>query len=126
MIGVAARPGYRRRAGRERLYAILVGCLLAGGVLFGPRPLPERRGTVKEGARRTAELEPWPGLGVAGRAAWFQPPAPGAPLTLRLTDTGLILPRESVPLPFHGVPPREPEPAPRLPCARWRRRRLSS
>lgn len=126
MSSLALRPSDRRRAGRERLYAMLVGCLLAGGALFSPRPLPVRQRSVKEGARRTAELEPWPGLGVAGRAAWFQTPPLGTPLTLRRTDTGLILPRESVPLPFLSPEPEQPDTAPRLPCHRLRRRRLSS
>jgi hypothetical protein len=72
----------------ERLRAALLGCLLAGGVLFGARPVTPRHRSLRPVVYATGlgggdtplrDLEP----------VWFQPLAPGTTVVTLRAQAGL-------------------------------------
>jgi len=72
----------------ERLRAALLGCLLAGGVLFGARPVESRQRALRPVVYAS-------GLGEGDTlvrdlgAAWFEPLLPGASVAMLRAQAGL-------------------------------------
>jgi hypothetical protein len=100
----------------ERLRAALLGCMLTGGVLFGPPPVASRSRLL-----RPVVFSAGPGhrerLSPEELARWFQPVQPGATVAALRAQAGLG--------PAHPGPLLDIVPAPRLkhrhPCGGRRR-----
>lgn len=81
----------------DRLRAALVGCLLAGGVLFGARPVPPSRRALRP-IVFSSELSPVGSTAPRATPAWFAPPWPGLSSLALRAQAGLL----------HGTRPAGP------------------
>ena len=85
----------------QRLRSALLGCLLAGGLVFGPPPVEQRRRWDRPIVNAAGPGERQ-GMSADDFARWFRPPLPGATLQSLHAQAGFAVedPVARLPLPL--------------------------